>query len=69
MILKMLLFPFLLIKSCIGFIVSIIRFIFLLISRVFRFGFGRIFGAIFGALIGAAGGREHLRVRWFRRKK
>ena len=69
MILKMLLFPFLLIKSCIGLIVSIIRFIFFLISRVFRFGFGRVSGAIFGALIGAAGGREHLRVRWFRRKK
>ncbi len=69
MIFKALLFPFLLIKSCIGAIVFIIRLFFSLASRIFHFGFGRVLGTVFGAIIGALGGRKHLRVKWFPRKK
>jgi hypothetical protein len=69
MILKALLFPFLLVKSCIGWIVLILRFSVSIISKACRFSFGRIWGTVFGALIGALGGRRHLRVKWFPKKK
>jgi hypothetical protein len=69
MIFKILLFPFLLMKNCIGALVLIFRVIFSLITKVCRFSFGRVFGTVFGALIGALGGRRHLRVKWFPQKK
>ena len=69
MIVKIFLFPFLLAKNCIGIFVGVIRFFFSLIMRIGGFGLGRVLGTVFGALIGAAGGRKHLRIKWFPQKK
>jgi hypothetical protein len=66
---KFLLFPLTLAKLCAGAALSLVRFAFSLVSGIFRFGFDRIFGAIFGASVGAVGGRRHVGVKWFPRKR
>jgi hypothetical protein len=44
-------------------------FVFSLFTGIFRFGFDRISGAIFGASVGAVGGRRHVGIKLFSRKK
>jgi hypothetical protein len=69
MFLKMLSFPFLVVKSGAWVIISVIKFILLLITGIGRFTFRRVFGTIFGAVIGAFLGRKHLQVKLFPRKR
>ena len=66
---KILLLPVVVLGFFFGVVLSLFRFIFSLLSGICRFSFGRIFGGIFGACVGMLGGKKHVRVKWFPRKK
>jgi hypothetical protein len=69
MFFKMLSFPFIVVKSGVSVVISVVKFIIVLISGIGRFTFRRAFGTIFGALVGAFLGGKHLKIKLFPHKK
>ena len=69
MLIKIILLPFTLVKSILGFIFGIIKLFFTTIFGVIRFIVSRVFGTAFGALIGFVLGSKHIGIRFWKKKK